>query len=220
MLQPWYGTTAPSGWVRCNGRTIGAAGSGATERANADTEDLFTHLWTVDASLTVSTGRGGSAASDWAANKTIALPDCRDRVISALATMGNSDAGLVADTYVTAGTDTSTLGALAGVDDVTLTEANLAAHDHDASFTGDALAGHSHTLTSDDSAHGLNGENNSGNFYTSDGDVKTDEGPESQATSSDSAGTPAGTVDVQDAGSGTAHNNMPPTIYATVLLKL
>ena len=73
-----YGaTTAPAGWVRCNGRTIGSASSGATERANADAEDLFLFLWTnfADAQCAVSSGRGASAAADWAANKTIALPD-------------------------------------------------------------------------------------------------------------------------------------------------
>lgn len=220
MMQPYYGTSAPTGWVRAAGRTIGSAASGATERANDDCEDLFIHLWTVDSTLTVSTGRGGSAASDWAANKTIALPDLRDRSIGGLATMGNSDAGLVSDSYVDGGENTSTLGATAGVDDLTLSEAQLAAHDHDATFTGSALAGHTHTLTSDDSAHGLNGENNNGNFYTSDGDVKTDEGPEVQATSSDSAGTPAGTVDTLDAGSGAAINNMPPMAYMTILIKL
>src|SRR5690606_10070133 len=31
-----WSTTAPTGWVRVNGRTIGSAASGASERANAD----------------------------------------------------------------------------------------------------------------------------------------------------------------------------------------
>ncbi len=36
-----YGTGVHTGWVRANGRTIGSATSGATERANADAEALF-----------------------------------------------------------------------------------------------------------------------------------------------------------------------------------
>src|SRR5262249_43017934 len=34
-----------SGYVRLNGRTIGSAVSGATERANADCQSLFQELW-------------------------------------------------------------------------------------------------------------------------------------------------------------------------------
>src|SRR5690606_21344421 len=83
-LKQRYGTGTHSGWVRANGRTIGSASSGATERANADCEALFEHLWGADTNLSVSGGRGANAASDWAANKTIALPDFRDRVIVGL----------------------------------------------------------------------------------------------------------------------------------------
>lgn len=211
MIEPWYGTTAPSGWVRCNGRTIGNEASGATERANADTEDLFEHLWTVDATLSVSSGRGGSASGDYAANKTIELPSCRDRSLAGLSTMGNSDVGLVADTYVDGGEDTSDLGATAGVDDVVLTEAQMPTHNHTASFTGTPLGAHSHTFTTADDTNGGGGGTGSDN----------DRNPErNKSTTSDSAGTPAGTVTVNNAGSSAAHNNMPPTLYVTFLIKL
>lgn len=81
-------TTADTGWVLMNDGTIGSATSGATTRANADTVDLFTLLWnnTADAQCAVSTGRGASAAADFAANKTIALPKALGR---ALATYGS-----------------------------------------------------------------------------------------------------------------------------------
>ncbi|MBR0868935.1 hypothetical protein JQ633_01085 [Bradyrhizobium tropiciagri] len=88
-----YGTSVISGWVRANGRTIGNATSGATERANADTAALFSYLWTTDLGLAVSGGRGASAALDFAANKTIALPDFRGRVLASFDDMGNSAAG-------------------------------------------------------------------------------------------------------------------------------
>jgi microcystin-dependent protein len=85
-------TVADPGWVLMNDGTIGNAASGATTRANADTEALFTLLWnnTTDANCPVSGGRGASAAADFAANKTIALPRALGR---ALAVYG-SGAGL------------------------------------------------------------------------------------------------------------------------------
>lgn len=89
-------TVADSGWVLMNDGTIGSAASGATTRANADTVDLYTLLWTntIDANCAVSTGRGASAAADFAANKTIALPKTLGR---SLATFGTG-AGLTART--------------------------------------------------------------------------------------------------------------------------
>jgi microcystin-dependent protein len=77
-------TTADTGWVLMNDGTIGSASSGATTRANADTEALFTLLWTntADAQCAVSTGRGASAAADFAANKTIALPKALGRALA------------------------------------------------------------------------------------------------------------------------------------------
>ncbi|MFX9031451.1 hypothetical protein ABTN13_20060, partial [Acinetobacter baumannii] len=38
-------TGTRAGYVRANGRTIGSATSGATERANADTAALYALLW-------------------------------------------------------------------------------------------------------------------------------------------------------------------------------
>lgn len=105
-----YNTGILSGFVRCNGRTIGNASSGATERANSDTTALFSFLWGADSNLSVSGGRGASAAADYAANKTIALPDCRGRVIAGLGDMGNSDAGRLTSTYF--GTSPTVLGAV------------------------------------------------------------------------------------------------------------
>lgn len=87
-------TVADTGWVLMDDKTIGDATSGATGRANADTLALYTLLYnnTVDANCAVSTGRGVSAAADYAAHKTIALPKSLGR---ALATAG-SGSGLTA----------------------------------------------------------------------------------------------------------------------------
>jgi len=117
-----YGTSVLSGWVRANGRTIGSATSGATERANADCQSLFVYLWGADANLSVSGGRGASAAADWAANKTIALPDLRGRVLAGLGDMGNTDAGRLTNSFFASPT---TLGGTGGAQSQTLATANL-----------------------------------------------------------------------------------------------
>lgn len=94
-----FGSTAPTGWVRRLGGTIGNAASGATERANADTLALFTKIWNESANagdyvIQESTGaasvRGASAAADFAANKRMPLPNDPDfdRGIPAGAVLG------------------------------------------------------------------------------------------------------------------------------------
>lgn len=95
MIHCEFFDAAQPGYVRLNGLTIGNASSSASERANADTVDLFTLLWNnLDNTVCpVSSGRGGSAASDFAANKTLGLPDMRGRTFVGLDDMGNSAAG-------------------------------------------------------------------------------------------------------------------------------
>lgn len=97
--------------------------SGASERANADCQELFEYLWGADSNLSVSTGRGASAAADWAANKTIALPDWRGRALAFLDDMGNSAAGRLTATYF--GATATTLGAAGGSESRALVTNNL-----------------------------------------------------------------------------------------------
>ena len=70
-----YKTVADSGWVMMNDGTMGDASSGGTTRANADTQALFTLLWTNIPNIycPVSGGRGVDAATDFNAHKTIKL---------------------------------------------------------------------------------------------------------------------------------------------------
>lgn len=83
--QGFWRASAPTGWVKANGQTIGSAASGATGRANDDTRALFDILWAdfTNTTLPIQTSAGGastrgaSAAADWAANKRITLPDMR-----------------------------------------------------------------------------------------------------------------------------------------------
>lgn len=84
-----------AGWVRLNGRTVGSASSGASERANADTQALFIYIWTnfVDSLCPVLGGRGASALADFNANKQITLIDARGRTLFGLDDMGNAASG-------------------------------------------------------------------------------------------------------------------------------
>jgi hypothetical protein len=108
-LKVRYGTGVLTGFVRANGRTIGSATSGATERASADCQVLFQYLWDTDANLAVAGGRGASSAADWAANKTIVTPDWRGRALAFMDDMGNAAAGRLTSTYF--GTSAIVLGA-------------------------------------------------------------------------------------------------------------
>lgn len=114
LVLPYVGVTAPTGWILAGGGTIGNASSGGTQRANADTEDLFTLYWDsmADAEAPVSGGRGASAAADFAANKTITISN-----LSQAAPFG------------TAGAITPH-GATGGATTHTLTESEIPAHTH------------------------------------------------------------------------------------------
>ncbi len=217
----YYGTSAPAGWVRADGRTIGSATSGASERANDDCEDLFLHLWSVDATLTVSTGRGGSAAGDWAANKTIALPDYRDRTAAGLATMGNTDAGLIADSLMDGGETSSTLGATAGADDVVLSEAQLPSHTHANGTLKMPSHGHParYSPTNEDETRPAGGiafgQDNPTNYPAYTGTLGNTAGQQIGAS-----GEIALVGALATTGSGTAHTNMQPTAFELFIIKL
>jgi hypothetical protein len=120
-----YGTGVLTGFVRANGRTIGSASSGASEYANAAAQTLFEYLWTEDANLTVSTGRGASAAADWAANKTIALPDTRGRDLRGLADMGSTSTTLLDSVVFNSPRTKTDIGATGGASVRTIVTANL-----------------------------------------------------------------------------------------------
>jgi hypothetical protein len=123
-IKATYGTGVVTGFVRLNGRTIGSATSGASERANSDCQALFQYLWGADPNLVVPSGRGASANADWIANKQLTLPDFRSRALAGLGDMGNSDNALFAGVTFTSGTST-TLGSLLGAAQRTLTLAQL-----------------------------------------------------------------------------------------------
>lgn len=90
-------STANSGWLMLNGATIGDGDSGASGRANADTQSLFVMLWTdhsnnelpIQDSSGTLTSRGASAVDDFNAHKRLPLPDARGRVLVMKSTVGS-----------------------------------------------------------------------------------------------------------------------------------
>jgi len=100
------------GWVRMNGRTIGAQGSGATEFADASAAALFAFLWTTfpEGIVSVVGGRGTSAAADFSAGKQITIPTMQGLVAAGLDDMGSSPAGklqTITNVALTAGSATA-----------------------------------------------------------------------------------------------------------------
>jgi hypothetical protein len=77
-------TFQPYGWLPMNDGTIGSASSGATTRAMSDTWQLYNLIWTnvLDHWAPVSGGRGGTAISDFNANKTINLTKSLGRILT------------------------------------------------------------------------------------------------------------------------------------------
>jgi hypothetical protein len=111
MMMPWPSSTDPTqvngngttpSWLVCDGGTIGDVSSGATERANADMQALFSFLWTnsanaelhIQTSAGAPTTRGASAAADFGANKRMPIPDCRGGTIY----FGDNGAGRITAT--------------------------------------------------------------------------------------------------------------------------
>lgn len=216
-----YGTGSVTGFVRANGRTIGNAASSGTERANADTSPLYVFLYNSDANLAVSGGRGANAAADYAANKTIALPDMRGRALVGLDDMGSSVASII--------TGATALGVVGGEQTHALITGELASHAHTAgTLAADSNGAHTHfqygntgTTTANpvDAVTQPNVQYNAVNdfSYITQGSVTA---ATLGLTSSNGAHTHTVSGSVASAGSGTAHNNLQPYIPVTIYMKL
>jgi microcystin-dependent protein len=186
MITDYAGSSAPSGWLLCYGQAI----------SRTTYASLFAAI-----STTYGSGDGST---------TFNVPDIRGRVTAGQDDMGGSSANRL--TNQSGGLNGDTLGATGGSETHTLTEAELAAHDHGA--TG---------LTASSSVS--NGTNVVRNLDNGDfGDTSVDNG--NQKNVFDSVNASESTIavsttisgDTADAGSGSAHNNVQPTIILNKII--
>jgi len=161
MVMPTAATSAPSGWLLAYGQAI----------SRSTYSDLFTAIGT-----TYGTGDGSS---------TFNVPDLRGRVVAGQDDMGGSSANRMTTP------NGDTLGATGGAETHTLTEAQLAAHDH-------AITG---TYRRDE------GSSPGGNFPHG----------SARGTNIDISGFLD--ITASNAGSGEAHNNVQPTIILNYIIK-
>jgi len=214
-VKAMHGTGAQSGWVRANGKTLGNAASGASERANADTSALFQYLWTQDGTLTVSGGRGATAAGDFAANKTIALPNYINRSLAGLL-MGGTDPNILASSLVDNSETNDTLGATVGASTHAIAKAELPSYNLTVTDPG-----HTHTLTDPGHNHNISmtgGSGGGGNPFAGNGSSPTKQTQD--ATTGITMASQTTGISVASGGSGTAMPVMQPSVLVTFYIKL
>lgn len=221
----FWGSSLPSGYVWANGTTIGSAASGSTGRANADTINLYTALWTaapnttliIQTSAGAATTRGVSAAADFAADKRLPVPDKRD-----LASFGKGDMGGTTDrgliTTGKSGISGATMAATGGLETVQLTGNQNGTHTHTGST--DSAGVHTHNLSQvPDSGLGVFPTANSVQTLSNNIAPPTVFIP-IPATPTDSAGAHTHTLTTGSSGLGSDHQNMPPAIICNYIIKL
>lgn len=192
-----YGSEVRAGFVRLNGRSIGSATSGSSERANSDTQVLYEYLWNTDPSIEITGGRGGSSSSDFSSNKPLVLPDWRGRALVGLDTMGNIAAGRL--------TDAITLGWAGGLQTHTLTSAQIPSHSHTVTDPG-----HNHRTTYDTPLRqGDSDRGSSGSIFS------LDQFAAEQLVTTSTTGITLGST-----GGGESHNNVQPSKACSVYMRL
>jgi microcystin-dependent protein len=249
--------TADTGWVRCNGGTIGNGPSGANY-ANADAQALFAYLHPNPTLLLAGGATKTTPIGDFNAGRRLILPDMRHRALFGVGVMGNGimpdgNVGLIGDAYIDTPTTSNradVVGATGGDDDTTLTTAQMPAHSHDATGVP-AWAGPTPPATAAKAAFKAPNHNHpirisptsSGDPDGGTGGVMTHVeasftrpawvGPPGTGTADDthqigSSGdiaitgstSLAGGTGLVPAGNAAAHENMPPFMLVTYLIKL
>lgn len=197
----------PSGYLRCDGNTIGSASSGATARANADTWPLFNVLWQasptagilpIQTSTGAATTRGASADADFAANKRLSLPDLRGEFIRGLDLGRGVDAGRILLSSQAAAIESHTH---------TGTADTGGAHTHTGST--DTAGSHSHGVSDPGHSHTVFGSTNTNgagvvNVGTSGNNLNTSVGGALTGISIQAGGAHTHAVTI---GSGGAHSH-------------
>jgi hypothetical protein len=190
-----------SGWVKCNATTIGSPSSGAGQLANNTCLALYLYLWAnfSNTQCPVTGGRGGSAAADFSANKSIQVLDLRGYGIVGMDTMGGGASTRLTGVPVTLGNAT-TAGSLLGE--------NL----HVLTSPGE-LPAHSHGVTDPTHTHGYSIFSPASN---------TNAGPNAPGGNDSGATTGASAtgLTVNSTGSSGGHNTVALSINGTWFMKL
>lgn len=189
-----YKTVADSGWIiYTNGQTIGSDTSTADFANTVLYGQLYLAIWNScsNTAAPVAGGRGGSAAADLAANKKMTLPPIHGRAL------GVAGAG----TSLTV----RAIGDIIGNETVTLTAAQIPAHTHPNTLFD---PGHIHAT----------------NATRSDGST-SDITPGSVISAGTAATVSSNTTGITitnaaNTGGGGSHNNMQPTAFMNVMVKL
>jgi microcystin-dependent protein len=140
---------------------------------------------------------------------TFNLPDARGRVVAGKDDMGGTSSNRLTDQ--SGGLNGDTLGATGGAETHTLTSGQLAAHTHTVTVTGSTSSDGAHThLFRQAGSSGGSTTGRDGGFGSFQGQMSTD-GAHTHTISA------SGTT--SSVGSGTAHNNVQPTIILNKIIK-
>jgi len=126
MVMMWLSSTAPTGWLKLNGNSIGSASSGGTFTGTAY-QNLYYYFWNnlTDTWAPVAGGRGLSAIADWTANKKLTMPNMADYIAMGV---GSNAATPGAQAGSAVGTPTGSVATVIG--NTTLGTGSIPSHDH------------------------------------------------------------------------------------------
>ena len=196
-----YKTAADTGWILLDDGSIGDGSSGATTRANADTSALFTLFYNGVSALVVqdssgsTVSRGVSAAADFAAHRRLVIPKVLGRAI-AIAGLGS-------------GLTSRTLGGTAGAETHTL-EATEVPPVTFSGTTGSDTPDHTHDVVAARQS-GAASDITPGSVIGAADGTRTSGGASTRHQHPFS-----GTTD----GGGQAHNNVQPSAFMNIMVKL
>lgn len=215
IIMYYAGVTSPTGWLLCDGKSIGKTGSIATARANDDTRNLFELMWNnmSNSQASVLPFRGASASADFLNGHVIALPSLKGRAIVTKDNMGAlGDANRVS----ISGFDGKILGNTGGSQTVALNNTNqLPNHTHSSSLPSQSLA-HTH-FVGPYNQDGANNYSATPPSYLSQGE-----------TGATSYNHPMSNVSLNHShdvtyganGSSSAHLNLQPTVVMNIIIQL
>lgn len=146
----------------------------------------------------------GTTYGEGDGSTTFNLPDCQGRVVAGKDDMSGTSANRLTDQ--SGGLDGDTLGDTGGSETHTLTEAQLASHTH----TGTTASNGAHTHTV--------GPLNEGVVVSTDGIAQNGYYRNSDTLTTSSGGAHTHTFTSNSTGSGSAHNNVQPTIIANKII--